>query len=89
MNGLIRGSLTSIGFFLSLIAIGGCSTTEKSAKPEYHRPLDTGQQALRKVGPAEVRSHLVTAYDRRDVGPGVVVFSDGPHGRLGVSGRAC
>ena len=68
MNGLIRGSLVSVGFFLSLIALGGCSSPEKSAKPEYHRPLDSGQQALRKVNPGEVRAHLVTAYERRDVG---------------------
>ena len=68
MNGLIRGSLHSVGLCLGLIAVAGCSSAEKTSKPEYHRPLDSGEQALRKVDPAEVRSHLVTAYQRRDVG---------------------
>ena len=68
MNGLIRGSLSSIGLCLGLIAVGGCSSPEKTSKPEYHRPLDSGDRALRKVDPAGVRAHLVTAYERRDVG---------------------
>ena len=50
MNGLTRGSLTVLGFLLASIALGGCSSTEKTGKPEYHRPLEPGAQALRKVG---------------------------------------
>ena len=68
MNGFTRGSFIGIGFLLASISIGGCSSAEKSAKPEYHRPLESGQLALRKVDSSEVRSHLVTAYQRRDVG---------------------
>ena len=68
MNGLTRGPLTVLGFLLASIALGGCSSTEKTGKPEYHRPLEPGAQALRKVDSAQVRTHLVTAFDAKDSG---------------------
>ena len=68
MNGRTCGPLMVVGMLLASIALGGCASGEKAAKPEYHRPLEPGKQALRKVDPSEVRVHLVTAFEGRDSG---------------------
>ena len=60
--------LPVLGCFVLLFSLTGCSSPTKSAKPTYHRQLNPGEHALRKVDPSEVRAHLVTAFDDRDSG---------------------
>jgi membrane-bound lytic murein transglycosylase A len=64
----ISAFLPVLGFSLLLLALGGCSNAPKSAKPTYHRQLNPGEHALRKVDPSMVRTHLVTAFDDRESG---------------------
>ena len=60
--------LPVLGFSVLLLSVVGCSSPTKSAKPTYHRPLNPGEHALRKVDPSAVRTHLVTAFDDRESG---------------------
>ena len=68
MTGPIRIVFTLAGACLIACIPLGCSSTTKAAKPEYHRPLEQGKQALRKVSPNKVRTDLVTAYENRESG---------------------
>ena len=68
MTGPTNSILNRIGLACCLLAIVGCTSSPRTAKPEYHRPLEPGEQSLRKVSPDTVRMDLVTAYRNRESG---------------------
>ena len=60
--------IPGFGLLAVVLLASGCSSTPETAKPHYDRPLDHGEQALRKVDATRVHALLVEAYSAREEG---------------------
>lgn len=60
--------IPAAGLLLASLFAVGCASSPEAVEPHYDRPLDHGEQALRKVDSGRVRALLVEAWDARETG---------------------